>query len=116
MIAHGISTGALFFLVGMLYERRHTRLIADFGGVARAAPLLATAFRDHRAFASIGLPGLNGLRGRISGVARQLRRASPWPTLIATTVVIFRCGVPPVAVQRVFFNPSPTPPTPAFRI
>ncbi|HAT16369.1 MAG TPA: Fe-S-binding domain-containing protein, partial [Gemmatimonadetes bacterium] len=53
MISHGISTGALFLLIGMLYERRHTRLIADFGGIGRVAPWLTTAFVI-TALASIG--------------------------------------------------------------
>ena len=62
MINHGLTTGALFLLVGLLYERRHTKLIADFGGVAQGAPLLAGMFL-FMAFASIGLPGLNGFVG-----------------------------------------------------
>jgi NADH-quinone oxidoreductase subunit M len=62
MISHGLSTGALFFVIGMLYERRHTRMIKDFGGLARVAPRMATAFVI-TAFSSIGLPGLNGFVG-----------------------------------------------------
>ncbi len=56
MVSHGLSTGALFFMIGMLYERRHTRKISDYGGLARVTPLLATAFVI-TAFSSIGLPG-----------------------------------------------------------
>ncbi|HEX9054355.1 MAG TPA: NADH-quinone oxidoreductase subunit M [Gemmatimonadales bacterium] len=107
MIAHGLSTGALFFLVGMLYERRHTRLIADFGGVARVAPLLATAF-SITAFASIGLPGLNGFVGEFLVLLGSFGRF-PVPTLIATTVVIFAAAYLLWAVQRVFFNPLANP-------
>ncbi len=107
MIAHGISTGALFFLVGMLYERRHTRMIADFGGVARAAPLLATAF-GITAFASIGLPGLNGFVGEFLVLLGSFGRF-PTATLIATTVVIFAAAYLLWAVQRVFFNPVSNP-------
>jgi len=62
MINHGISTGALFLLVGMLYERRHTRLIADFKGLATPMPILAVFFAITM-FSSIGLPGLNGFIG-----------------------------------------------------
>ena len=62
MIGHGISTGALFFIVGMLYERRHTREIADFGGLAKVVPALAAVFTVV-ALSSIGLPGLNGFVG-----------------------------------------------------
>ena len=43
MVSHGLSTGALFFMIGMLYERRHTRMISDYGGLARVTPMLATA-------------------------------------------------------------------------
>ena len=62
MINHGLSTGALFLLVGMLYERRHTRAIEDFGGLGAAAPVYAGVFLIV-ALASLGLPGLNGFVG-----------------------------------------------------
>jgi NADH-quinone oxidoreductase subunit M len=62
MINHGLSTGALFLLVGMVYERRHTREIADFGGLTQAVPWFATAFVVVT-LSSIGLPGLNGFVG-----------------------------------------------------
>ncbi|MDQ3962752.1 MAG: NADH-quinone oxidoreductase subunit M [Actinomycetota bacterium] len=62
MVNHGLSTGALFMLVGMLYDRRHTRAIADFGGVAKTAPWLAGVFL-FVALSSLGLPGLNGFVG-----------------------------------------------------
>jgi NADH-quinone oxidoreductase subunit M len=62
MVNHGLSTGALFILVGMLYERRHTRLIADFGGIARPMPVFA-AFFGVVTMSSIGLPALNGFVG-----------------------------------------------------
>ena len=62
MINHGLTTGALFLLVGMIYERRHTKMIADFGGLARVMPIFAGVFL-FMAFASIGLPGLNGFVG-----------------------------------------------------
>jgi NADH-quinone oxidoreductase subunit M len=62
MLNHGLSTGALFLLVGMIYERRHTRLIEDFGGLAHRMPRFATAFLIIT-LSSIGLPGLNGFVG-----------------------------------------------------
>lgn len=61
-VNHGLTTGALFLLVGMLYERRHTKKIADFGGLQKSMPVFAGFFL-FMAFASIGLPGLNGFVG-----------------------------------------------------
>jgi NADH-quinone oxidoreductase subunit M len=62
MVNHGLSTGALFMLVGALYDRRHTRMIADFGGLAKSIPVLSGVFL-FLALSSIGLPGLNGFVG-----------------------------------------------------
>ena len=62
MLSHGVSTGALFLLVGMIYERRHTRMIAEFGGLANRMPVYATVFL-FVTLSSIGLPGLNGFVG-----------------------------------------------------
>ncbi len=62
MVNHGLSTGALFLLVGMLYERRHTRAIEDFGGIASVAPVYSGVFLLV-ALSSLGLPGLNGFVG-----------------------------------------------------
>jgi NADH-quinone oxidoreductase subunit M len=62
MVSHGVSTGALFMLVGALYDRRHTRAIADFGGLARSVPILSGVFLVV-ALSSLGLPGLNGFVG-----------------------------------------------------
>lgn len=62
MINHGISTGALFLIVGIIYERRHTRMISDFGGLSSKIPVFATIFAITM-FSSIGLPGLNGFVG-----------------------------------------------------
>ena len=62
MLNHGVSTGALFLLVGMIYERRHTRLIAEFGGLANRMPVFAAVFL-FVTLSSIGLPGLNGFVG-----------------------------------------------------
>jgi NADH-quinone oxidoreductase subunit M len=62
MINHGLSTGALFLIVGMVYERRHTRLISEFGGLSKVMPLFAVFFMIFT-LSSIGLPGLNGFIG-----------------------------------------------------
>ena len=62
MLNHGFSTGALFLIVGMLYERRHTRLIEEFGGISKVMPIYATFFMIVT-LSSIGLPGLNGFIG-----------------------------------------------------
>src|SRR5205085_101553 len=64
MINHGLSTGALFLLVGMLYERYHTRKMIDYGGMAARVKLLA-AFMVFITMSSIGLPGLNGFLGEV---------------------------------------------------
>src|SRR4030095_2934478 len=86
MIGHGLSTGALFFLVGMLYERRHTREIAAFGGIARVVPLFSAVFTVV-ALSSIGLPGLNGFVGEFLVLLGSFR-TQPVATVIATTGVI----------------------------
>lgn len=78
MINHGITTGALFLLVGFLYERAHTRGIADFGGLAERAPWMAFFF-GFSIFASIGLPGLNGFVGEFMCLSGLV--ASPLPAL-----------------------------------
>ena len=62
MFSHGVSTGALFMLVGMLYERRHTRLISEFGGLATSVPVYSTFFLIV-VLSSLGLPLLNGFVG-----------------------------------------------------
>ncbi|MGA7874623.1 MAG: NADH-quinone oxidoreductase subunit M [Desulfoferrobacter sp.] len=64
MINHGLSTGALFMIVGMLYERRHTRLISEYGGIMKVMPIFATLFLLV-AFSSMGVPGLNGFVGEL---------------------------------------------------
>jgi NADH-quinone oxidoreductase subunit M len=91
----------------MLYERRHTRMIADYGGLARVAPLLATVFTI-TAFSSIGLPGLNGFVGEFLVLLGSFGRF-PVATIIATSVVVFAAAYLLWAVQRVFFNPLAHP-------
>ena len=74
MINHGLSTGGLFALVGMIYERYHTRRIADFGGIAAETPVLAF-FMVFMTLASIGLPGLNGFVGEFLLLMGMFQRA-----------------------------------------
>jgi NADH-quinone oxidoreductase subunit M len=81
MINHGLSTGALFLIVGMLYERRHTRLIADFGGLWKVVPAMSVLFLIVT-LSSVGLPGLNGSWGSASSSwapssSAALSRSSP---------------------------------------
>ena len=102
MVSHGVSTGALFLLLGMLYERRHTRAIADFGGLGRVAPWLATAFVV-TALASIGLPGTSGFVGEFLALLGAFE-THPVLAAIASTGVIFAAYYMLPMVQRVFFN------------
>jgi NADH-quinone oxidoreductase subunit M len=102
MISHGFSTGALFLLVGMLYERRHTRLIEDYGGIARVVPLFSLILTVV-ALSSIGLPGLNGFIGEFLVLLGSFT-AFPWATGIATTGVIFAAAYLLWALQRLIFN------------
>ena len=86
MINHGLSTGALFLLVGMLYERRHTRLIADFGGVAKVMPIYAAFFLIVM-FSSVCLPGLNGFVGEFLILVGAFQ-ANVWYAAFAATGVV----------------------------
>ena len=87
MVSHGISTGALFVIVGMIYERRHTRLIEDFGGLARVMPVLA-AFFAVVVLSSIGLPGTNGFIGEILILIGLFGRSVPAAVLASTGIVL----------------------------
>ena len=102
MISHGISTGTLFLLLGMLYERRHTREIEDFGGLGRVAPWFATAFVI-TALASIGLPGTSGFIGEFLALLATFERHPVLGTLAATGVIFAAYYMLPM-VQRIFFN------------
>src|ERR1041385_2637138 len=102
MIGHGFSTGALFFLVGMLYERRHTREISAYGGIAKVVPVFSLIF-SVVALSSIGLPGLNGFIGEFLVLVGSFR-LHPVPTGIATTGVIFAAAYLLWALQRIIYN------------
>src|SRR2546422_21871 len=103
MINHGISTGALFFLVGMIYERRHSRLIAAYGGIARVVPLFA-AILTFVSLSSIGLPGTNGFVGEFLVLVGAFR-THPVAAGIAATGVIVAAMYLLGALQRVIYNP-----------
>jgi NADH-quinone oxidoreductase subunit M len=102
MISHGISTGALFFLIGMIYERRHTRLIEDYGGIARVVPMFAAAL-TLVSFSSIGVPGTNGFVGEFLVLLGSFR-TFPVLALIAATSVIIAAAYLLWAIQRILFN------------
>jgi NADH-quinone oxidoreductase subunit M len=102
MINHGISTGALFLLIGMIYERRHTRLIEAYGGIARVVPMFA-ALLTFVSLSSIGLPGTNGFVGEFLVLVGSFKTV-PIFTVIATTAVIFAAAYLLWAIQRILFN------------
>jgi NADH-quinone oxidoreductase subunit M len=102
MINHGISTGALFFLIGMIYERRHTRLIADYGGIARVMPMFAVILAVVT-FSSIGVPGTNGFIGEFLVLIGSFQ-TQPVAAFIATTAVILSAAYLLWAIQRILFN------------
>jgi NADH-quinone oxidoreductase subunit M len=103
MVSHGISTGALFLMIGMLYERSHTREIAKFGGIARSVPMFS-AFFLLVALSSIGLPGTNGFVGEFLTLLGAYRTA-PLFVLVASSGVIFAAAYLLWGIQRVLFNP-----------
>ena len=106
MVNHGLSTGALFLLVGMLYERRHTRLMDDYGGLAASVPVL-TALMVFSVLASAGLPGLNGFVGEfmiLLGSFKSTVLDAPWLVVAATTGVILAAVYLLHMVYRTFFG------------
>ncbi|MEK7854988.1 MAG: NADH-quinone oxidoreductase subunit M [Acidobacteriota bacterium] len=113
MLAHGVSTGALFLLVGFIYERRHTRQISDFGGLANVMPIYATIFVI-TAMSSVGLPFLNGFVGEFlimvgmwKATILPISATANWnyvATMFAGTGVIFAAVYLLWMIQRVFFG------------
>jgi NADH-quinone oxidoreductase subunit M len=87
MVNHGLSTGALFLIVGMIYERRHTRLIDEFGGLATKIPVF-TVFFLIVMLSSIGLPGLNGFVGEFLILTGTFRENVPMAAVAATGVIL----------------------------
>ena len=103
MLNHGISTSALFLLVGIVYERRHTRLIAEYGGLSKTMPVYATIFMI-MTMSSIGLPGLNGFIGELS-ILMGAFQAAPWLAVLATTGIILGAAYMLWLFQRAMFGP-----------
>jgi NADH-quinone oxidoreductase subunit M len=106
MINHGLSTGALFLLIGMLYERRHTRMMEDFGGIARTVPVL-TFFMVFTCLASVGLPGLNGFVGEfliLLGAYSSDVVGNPILIAFATSGVIFAAYYLLWFLYKIFFG------------
>jgi NADH-quinone oxidoreductase subunit M len=113
MVNHGVSTGALFLLVGVLYDRRHTRQIREFGGVAKVMPVYAAIFVIVT-MSSIGVPGTNGFVGEfmvIMGtfVSEPLGSHAKLQATVATLGVILAAVYMLSVVQRVFFGPLTNP-------
>ena len=102
MVNHGLSTGALFLLVGILYERRHTRLIEEFGGLWRAVPAYSAVLLIV-SLSSLGLPGLNGFVGEFLILVGTFR-VQPWLAGLATTGIIFAAVYLLWMYQRVAFG------------
>ncbi|NCG36338.1 MAG: NADH-quinone oxidoreductase subunit M [Actinobacteria bacterium] len=104
MVNHGVSTGALFLLVGMIYERRHTREISKLGGLQKPAPMLAGVFMVVM-LSSVGLPGLNGFVGEFLTLIGAFA-AHRWWAVIAASGVIIAALYLLWAYQRVFHGPA----------
>jgi NADH-quinone oxidoreductase subunit M len=107
MINHGVSTGALFLLVGMIYERRHTRMIADFGGIAKVMPLFSAVFMIVM-LSSIGLPGTNGFVGEFL-ILLGTFKANAVYGIVAASGVIFAACYMLWMYQRVIFGKVTNP-------
>ncbi len=107
MLSHGASTGAMFLLLGMLYERRHSRAIADFGGLAAVMPAFGTIFVI-TALASIGLPGTSGFVGEFLSLIGTFE-THPWVALVAASGVIFAAYYMLPMVQKIWYNPLDKP-------
>ncbi|WP_243382652.1 complex I subunit 4 family protein [Geothrix alkalitolerans] len=103
MINHGISTSGLFLAVGIVYERRHTRMIADFGGLSKSMPVYATIFMI-MTMSSLGLPLLNGFIGE-GVVLMGAFQAFPWAAVVATLGIILGAAYLLWMYQRVMFGP-----------
>jgi NADH-quinone oxidoreductase subunit M len=112
MLNHGVSTGALFLFVGFIYERRHTRMISEFGGLATPMPWFSTLFVI-ASLSSIGLPFLNGFVGEfliLIGTWTSRAVSRPWlTTMFAATGVIWAAVYMLWMLQRVLFGKITNP-------
>jgi NADH-quinone oxidoreductase subunit M len=107
MINHGISTGALFLLVGIIYERRHTRMISEYGGLAKQMPMYATLFLI-AALSSMGLPALNGFIGEFTILLGAANRSLVWASFAAVGIVLGAAYLLWL-YQRIFFGELSNP-------
>jgi NADH-quinone oxidoreductase subunit M len=103
MVSHGLTTGALFLLIGMLYDRRHTRMITDYGGIAGVMPIFAGVFL-FMAFASIGLPGLSGFVGEFTVLVGSFDNFETL-AIVAAFGVVLAAVYMLWAYERVFTGP-----------
>jgi NADH-quinone oxidoreductase subunit M len=109
MINHGISTGALFLIVGIVYERRHTRLIADYGGLSHIMPVYATVFLI-MTLSSIGMPGLNGFIGEFFILQGTFAAPGLWPyAALAVIGIVLGAAYMLWLYQRVMFGKLENP-------
>ena len=108
MVNHGISTGALFLLVGFIYERRHTRLISEFGGLSKQMPVFAVVFMIIT-LSSIGLPATNGFVGEFMILLGAFQSELRWFAVVATTGVILAAIYMLWMFQRVMFGELDNP-------
>jgi NADH-quinone oxidoreductase subunit M len=107
MINHGLSTGALFLIVGMLYERYHTRMLGDYGGLGSRLHVL-TCFMVFFCLTSIGLPGLNGFVGEVL-VLFGMYEVRPWMVFVGATGIVLGAWYLLTMLMRVFFGPLKEP-------
>ncbi|MEZ5331745.1 MAG: NADH-quinone oxidoreductase subunit M [Thermoanaerobaculia bacterium] len=107
MLNHGLSTGALFLLVGVIYERRHTRMIAEYGGLSKQMPVFATIFLIIT-MSSIGLPALNGFIGEFTILVGAFNRTWWW-ALMGALGIVLGAAYMLWMYQRVFFGPLSNP-------
>jgi len=107
MIGHGLTTGLLFLLVGVLYSRRHTREMADYGGIAARVPVTTTLFLI-ATLGSIGLPGLNGFIGEFLILGGVFQVSVVWAAVAATGMVLGAIYLLTL-VQKVFWGPETVP-------
>jgi NADH-quinone oxidoreductase subunit M len=108
MLNHGVSTGALFLIVGFIYERRHTRLITDFGGLSKQMPIFATIFMIVT-LSSIGLPGTNGFVGEFLVLLGSFESELRWYSVVASSGVILSAVYMLWMFQRVMFGELDNP-------
>lgn len=107
MINHGISTGALFFLVGVIYERRHTRMLSDFGGLAENMPWFATLLIV-ATLSSVGLPGTGGFVGEFL-ILNGVFQAMPIAGILASLGVLLGAVYMLTLCRKILFGPLSNP-------